>query len=398
MNENLMIENDRYKRNNTLLMNTNVELLEIYDKTFANINFDNIQNVSSCNIDASLLLNSLILSLKQLLEKMKLQYGGKKLKRTGNMKRTRREKRNLYSNKKHIKHKKQFKKGNTTRNKTKKKYKLKGGLRMNLITSLLLSILAILTFTQYAASVQPEYDLDVLNRLTQVEKIKDIFENKYGTCAINTALFLGSINLETYEKVTEEIIERRHGLTYSEISHYLNSSLKTLWEWNLLSIPKARNISTRYLRGSLDRNHYNQEITDYINILKNKMRELREKKKEYEEQGIITAMMYPSYGVHHAVVIWLSSDDTLVIIDPQEFVVHGGIVLYSDNLTKYPKFNTKSIEEYFSQNLDYSSDKSTALLMDYHVKREENLLELSEDNEKVKKVIEKMNLLENVEM
>lgn len=387
------------KVDNNLLITTSVELLEIYDKTFERVNQSNIENISKCNINASLLLNTLYLSLKELLKQMQLEIvktGGKnRLKKTRKYLKKMKSTNNKKINKGQIR-------GRNNKQKTKKRIiKQMGGLRMNLITSLLLSILAILTLTQYAASVQPEYDRNVLDRLLRVDMVKDIFENRYGTCSINTALFLGSINLDTYEEVAKNIIERGHGLTYSEISHYLNSSLKTLWEWDLFLVPLRRRMQRRQLRGiaDLDEEEIKYErINDYINILKTKMRDIREKKIENAEKGILTALMYPSYGVHHAVVIWLTSDDTLAIIDPQEFVVHGGIVLYSDNSSKYTQFQSKSIEEYFMQNLDYSSDKSTALLMDYHVEREENLMELMPDNEKVKKVIEKMNLLESSEM
>lgn len=398
MNEELIRENNTNNisnRDTILLMKTNVELLEIYDKTFANIK--NASAISKCNIDSSLLLNALFLSLQQLLRQMHLQYGGKNNFYGGKNKfhKTRKYQKKLIS--KSILNRKQSNKRRMQ--KTKRNIGLVGGSMTKLITSLMLTILTILNITEYTVGVQPEYDNDVLDRLKQVEKIKDIFENKYGTCSINTALFLGSIDLNTYEKVTENIIERGHGLSYSEISQYLNSSIKTLWEWDLFSIPKDKNVTTRYLRGAVEMeaaSSYNQQIRDYINIIKNKMREIKEQKIEYKEQGILTAMMYPSYSVHHAVVVWLSSDDTLVIIDPQEFV-ESGIVLYSDNLSKYTQFESKSIEEYFSQYLDDLNDKKTAILMNYHVKRQENLLELTENNEQVKKVIGKMQKLESNE-
>jgi hypothetical protein len=338
------------------------------------------------------LLNALFLSLKQLTNQLEseldLKTGGKK-----KLKKTRKN-----ANQKKLITKQRFKRTPLyKRNMRKTVRNLKGGFNMKLITSLMLSILMILNITQYAAGVQPEYDDDVLERLNQVEKIKDIFENKYGTCAINTALFLGSIDLDTYEKVTETIIERGHGLTYSEVSKYLNSSLKTLWEWDLFSIPTHKRTTTRYLRGAVETEVSNEQVRDYIKMVKDKMIEIREKKIENSDQGILTALTYPSYGVHHVVVIWLTSDDTLVVIDPQEFV-ESGIVLYSDDLSKYTKYRSKSIEEYFAQYLEDSNDKKSAILMDYHVKREENLMELTDDNEQVKKVIEKIRLLESNEM
>lgn len=393
------------KENNKILwINTNVELLEIYDKTLGNVK--NIDNVSNCNIDASLLLNALFLSLKQLLAKIQLQHGGRnKLKKTkkNRIKRTIKNQKKLISKEKMKDNR--IKNKNMRMRKTKKELKLVGGSMMKLITSLMLSILTILNITKYVAGVQPENDDDVLDRLMQVEKIKEIFENKYGTCAINTALFLGSINLDTYEKVSKNIIERGHGLSYSEVSEYLNSSLKTLWGWDLFNMPLDKNKNTKphYLRGIVETeetriDYHNEKIREYINILKDKMREIRENKIENTNQGVLTAMSYPSYGVHHSVVIWLSSDDTLVIIDPQEFFVHSGIILYTDDLSKYGEFERKSIEQYFSENLEFSNIKKTAILMDYHVKREENLMELTDDNEKVKKVIENMNLIEDREM
>lgn len=397
---------------NNILIKTNIPMSEIYDKTLENIdkldkseNIDKrnkkIKNIVNCNIDNLILLNAIYLSLNELFpelqikiyeEERKLQKGGSKNIKA-KTKKMRKNKRKL-ENRRHVKNQKRKhthkKKKQTIKNNIKN---MTGGKIMKMIISWMICIFTILTITQYVSSVQPEYDVDVISRLIQVEKIKDLFENNYGTCAANSALFLGSINLDTYEMITEKIIKEGHGPSFSESTNYFNSSLATLWNWEWFTIPRIEP-EKHQLRGTMEIEMQNikyEEVNAYINLLKEKMMNIKSEKTDLPEQGILTALGYPSSrSAHHSVVAWLTSDNTLVIIDPQEFFVTGSVILYSDNLSKYPEFESKSIQNYFMKNLDYTIYNTSILLKDFHIKREENLMELTENNEKVTNIVKKL--------
>ena len=71
-------------------------------------------------------------------------------------------------------------------------------------------------------------------------------------------------------------------------------------------------------------------------------------------------MNYPfknSDTVSHSVVIWLTSENELILIDPQKFIIND-LVLYSNNQNQSniifngQVLKTKSINEYIKQNVD----------------------------------------------
>lgn len=373
-----------------ILINTNVSFVNIHDKTFKQLIQVNRPFFDDCNADNLLLLNGLYLTIQDMVLKImdaKKMNGGYERKRKQKTMQKRKNKKN-----------KKLKK---------KTRKYKGGNR-NWVSKLIFSLMSVLLLMihQNVLGVQPEYDKDVINRLVRAGQIKEIFENKHGTCAINTALFLGSINLKTYGEITESIIKRGSGLTFSEVSSYLNSSLNTLWEWDSISNTHFDFITevaqtTRYLRGSLpisNESGRREKINEYIHTIKDKLIKMRNNMKhQREDQGILTALMYPSESVQHAVVAWLTSDETLVIIDPQEFM-QGNVVLYMDDVNKTDwlsnKFLKVGLNDYFMKYLDERENGITLILRDLHIKKEEHLEEITSSNPMVNEVIERIKLLE----
>jgi hypothetical protein len=369
----------------TILINTDVPLFDIYDATLSSISKTRLASVNSCNINNSLLMNSLYLSSKKMIKTPIM--GGKK-----------RSKKSIFNK---TKNKKRNKKAANYIKKSRKNRKvsihrcLSGGLSIGFIQSLVLTLITLFYLNPLpVAGVQPESDDDVVSRLYGVDDIKAIFKNKYGTCGINTALFLGSIDLDTYEKVSMDIITKGEGVSYSNLSKYLNSSLVTLWGWEHIYITDIAE-EQLYLRGAVENQRYSI-VTNYINILKEVLTKIKSENIHSDDQGILTALGYPSGSVLHAVVAWLDSDGTFTIIDPQKFVTFGTIVLYSDNPSKYSTFKNYDIRDYFMDNLaiEHLNSKPTTILKNLHVKRTENLEELTGSKEKVQSVIDNLRLLE----
>lgn len=392
---------------NVIFVNTDVPFANIYDKTFNQLIKVNRAFFDDCNANNLLLLNGLYLTIQDMILKMmdtnKIEGGSGKRKRKNN--KTRQKKLANHKNKN---------KNKRNNKKTKKHKKHLHGGNKNWISKLIFSLMSvILIISKNVFSLQPEYDNDVVKRLINAGEIKELFENKHGTCAINTALFLGSINLKTYSEVTEKIVKRGHGLTFSEATSYLNSSLKTLWEWeSVLNNDLTRNSNTnsnsllhsqtRYLRGSLNINKDEQKhekITLYVQLLKEKLIQMRNNMTHTPEQGILTALSYPSFSVQHAVVAWLTSDETFVIIDPQEFM-QGNVVLYVDNVSKLSilpnHFLKVGMDNYFMKYFDERENGATIILRDMHIRKEEHLEEMTRENPMINEVIEKIKLLENV--
>ena len=195
----------------TLFINTDVSIADIYNKAIK-------PHGNLCQINDALLWNAIYLTA----EKMVYQWLGTK--------------RGGYVGRRVIRHKgTRYRKTKTkaTRYITRKinsrkmrRKTIRGGEApwvKKLIRSVCFTILILFMYgVKKGISIHPEYDTDVMNRLVRASEVRELFDNRHGTCVANTALFLGSINMQTYSEITEKIIENKRGLTFSETSHYLN--------------------------------------------------------------------------------------------------------------------------------------------------------------------------------
>ena len=86
-------------------------------------------------------------------------------------------------------------------------------------------------------------------------------------------------------------------------------------------------------------------------------------------------MNYPKKGkdVGHSVILWLTSSNEIIIIDPQKFINHG-IILYTSELTtkKYMNEDTElkidSLRIYIRNNIDiYDEGRDTDILVSLHI-------------------------------
>jgi hypothetical protein len=115
-------------------------------------------------------------------------------------------------------------------------------------------------------------------------------------------------------------------------------------------------------------------------------------------QDLLTAMVYPSKkqaGHNHAVVLWLTNNDELIIIDPQVFYQENNIILYSSNESASYLDDDRSliltpIKHYIKENIDIlNPETETNVLEGLHVESEStgDDVNLSKTNKKLLKFL-----------
>ncbi len=244
-----------------------------------------------------------------------------------------------------------------------RKMKQRGGanpqLILFLIGLLLLSVKGITNTT----------DVDVIDRIKQSGEVKDIYRNFYGTCTLNTMLFLKTINIPTFEELSITMMKDEPGFNRKQLTNYFNQDLNVKGEWTEISPNPQLNDKEEY-------------IQSYIDRLKNTMKTMRLKYGYRPNQSVITAMTYPvkNKETGHAVVLWLTSEDDLILIDPQIFTIFG-MEVYSSNmeksyLDKEKKISMHSLKRYIIEKIninlhekysDYFSLFPTTILTSLHI-------------------------------
>ena len=54
-------------------------------------------------------------------------------------------------------------------------------------------------FYLFVKGIKNMTQIDVIDRIKQANEVSDIFKNYYGTCSLNTMVFLKTIDLQTFE-------------------------------------------------------------------------------------------------------------------------------------------------------------------------------------------------------
>lgn len=226
------------------------------------------------------------------------------------------------------------------KNKTKRisKLNLKGGADPRII------IFFITLFFVFSKGIRNMTDSDVIKRIKEVNDVSTLFKNDYGTCALNSLLFLKTIDLPTFEQLSIGIIQDKITLNRFKTAFYLNKQLDIYSKWYKISV----NTDRKNLRIGIE-----LQIDNYLDKIKNKLIDLRKFYQFSENQSIITEMNYPfknTINLAHSIVIWLTSKNELIIIDPQKFL-QNEIVIYSDNSLDLG-IKIESIKDYIKQNVD----------------------------------------------
>jgi hypothetical protein len=273
--------------------------------------------------------------------------------------------------------KKQIRKNKTKKLRTKTQ---KGGANPQLIL-FLLSFLII-----FAKGIKNMTHSDVTNRLKESFNVIDIYKNYYGTCTLNTMLFLKTIDLPTFEDLSIQLIQTKKGLTNRQIASYLNRQLEFHSRWYSFTCRDS------------DVNDEENAINYYIERIRNKLIQLRSDYGYSSDQDILTAMAYPKKGkdVGHAVVLWLTNKNEIVIIDPQKYYTLNKIVLYTSEayLDEYmdndKMLNLEPITTYIRDNIDVTSDwRETDIFESIHI-------EIEDIKEKSRLVPNNINLINTI--
>jgi hypothetical protein len=229
--------------------------------------------------------------------------------------------------------------------KTKRMKLQKGGFNP-LLTFIIVAFL--LTFTK---GIKNMTDTDVIKRIKEANSVSDLFVNKYGTCTLNTLLFLKTIDLPTFEDLSIEMLDNP-GLTRKQINPYLNKEINIESKWYT------------FIPSGLDEGLTEQTIiNNYIDRIKNKLIQLKKMYGFGMNQSLLTAFSYPSKFSEsgHSVILWLDSKNNVILIEPQKFHRYNILLYISEEYHDYYYNNDKtmklsSLKSYIKEHVDFTSN------------------------------------------
>jgi len=182
---------------------------------------------------------------------------------------------------------------------------------------------------------------------------------------VNTLLFLKTIDIPTFADLSIDMMTNKPGFTTTQMEPYLNKELNINSRWYSFSGSEGD-------RDILDKDIL---VEKYIERIRNKLISLRSVYGFNREQSVLTAMNYPKKqkGASHSVVIWLTSSNEIIIIEPQKFLTNN-IILYTSEMTldRY-LFNDKSIKrasirKYIRDNIDITNEyRDTDIFQSIHI-------------------------------
>jgi len=266
-------------------------------------------------------------------------------------------------------------KSKTRKSKTRKYIYQKGGADPRII------MFFVSLFFIYSKAIKNMSDSDVINRIKEANDVSILFKNDYGTCSINTLLFLKTIDLPTFEQLSIDIIEDKIKFNRFKIASYLNKELHIYSKWYSITEKNDEN----NLRLGID-----LKIHNYIDKIKNKLIDIRKFYNFPEKQSIITGMSFPfknTLNLSHSVVIWLTSENELIIIDPQKFI-NNGLVFYSTKPNPLEK--TILINEYIKENVDLQANTYIFESLHFEIEDENGENKLEKGNINLQNVISKI--------
>jgi len=224
--------------------------------------------------------------------------------------------------------------------------------------------LFILMFILVIRSVRNVTDTDVIKRIYQVQSVSDAFVNKYGTCTLNTFLFLNTIGLHEFGDLSIDIMTSKRGLTQSQMSEYLKTKLSFETKWYSFNVPDWVKRDEKN----------NAAITMVIDRITEKLISLRSTYGFHKRNSVLTALNYISKSsgdkhIGHSVIVWLTSNDDVVIIDPQK--IHSssasGVMLYSsDTKISGTEIQSYSIQTYIRKYMCLDENCDIDILVSVH--------------------------------
>lgn len=247
-------------------------------------------------------------------------------------------------------------KTNSKRAKKTRKIRQSGGADPRIV------ILFMSLFVMLVQGIKNVTHYEVVQRLKDTFRVSDLFRNDYGTCTVNSMLFLKAIDLKTFGDLSIQVMSSKEGLTTKQMTTYLNSELDIYSKWFKFNIPEGFDEETA--------------ISQYINIVKDKLINTRAIYGFSDSQDLLTVMNYPVKGksTGHSVVLWLTNRNEIIIIDPQRYYYNNQIILYTSEFYMDPYMNNdkelhlESIRTYIREKIDIMSDwRTTDIFESMHI-------------------------------
>jgi len=205
--------------NNTITLTTKIQIKNIIN----NVIKKEPKNV--CEFDNLLLLefSKIFFDNLENEQKLILNKGGSKIKTKTNKAKTNKAKINKKAKTNKTNKTNKSNKAKTNKNKIRKIQK--GGADPRII------IFFISLFFVFSKGIKNMTDIDVIKRIKEANNVSILFKNDYGTCALNSLLFLKSIDLPTFEQLSIGIINNQIKLNRFNIGSYLNKELHIYSKW-----------------------------------------------------------------------------------------------------------------------------------------------------------------------
>jgi hypothetical protein len=189
--------------------------------------------------------------------------------------------------------------------------------------------------------------LSIIDRIKQVNDVSDLFKNIHGTCGANTLFFLKIIDLREFEYLTESINSNAKILSLNEMKGYIGKQT----EW-------------KYVQGNRENHDTDFDIYDFINRILRAFQKIKDTHSYNYGNHFITIMNYPVKNKkhYHSVILWLTNEDELILIDPQKFYKKD-ILLYTNRYNKMDNYilndktlKTESLFCYVKENIDFTNE------------------------------------------
>jgi len=253
-------------------------------------------------------------------------------------------------------------------------------------------------------------DINVYNRLEKFFAVKELAYNTHGWCSLIVALFLRTISLKTYESQVLNVIQFNQKYSTGQLKTYTENlippSSKEYTPYYLswiTYIPEMPDVEGQ-LRGYYKNIQEKTYIENYIADIKERMMFIKSENTPSisSKEGILTAFGYPSIEddseLGHAAVLWLTSNNDLVIIDPQMFTVTGKITLFADSdsskeanfINGNPNIKLESLHGYFENQLSRGSSATTILFKPH--KETYDYEEWSNTNPEIQRILKNIDI------
>ncbi len=419
---------------NNKLISIPISVIDVVDKTNKDLGLDLGSRsdlgkmdltINTCVYNNYLLYNFFYLLTKNSFEKIGIDTSGFDIKSVGVGGKSKRrspqgKRRSLQGKRRSLQGKRHFSKrrsiqGKRHFDKRRRTRRHIGGVGNQLFVSASVALFAIvfLFMSGNVKSVLNVTHSSLVDDLRKSFSVADIFKNKYGTCAPNVLLFMKVIGLDKFSELTTQIISQRQYMPKAQVSEYLNRKMgiNEIWdihpiEYDVENAKKSMSnkLLSKYISYVNSQSGADKSLMDkyilsiyLLEDIREKMKGLRKKLFNEVPNSIVTYASLPGInskgiGAGHAVTLWLTPDDKLLLIDPQKFIYSDVVVVFSEDFFREKDIEIWRLTDYFVNLIDFRVGRSYYIMSQIHEqiydKNDENTL--SVNNPKIMKIISQL--------